>query len=249
MSVPGFAHRLRGATSHLSPSARFTLAAGLLVLGVGDLAVINLVLLPSHLAPRLATSFAPSPPPSPVAAAVDGEGASAASGDGGGRAGPEAPEGRAVVVGAAIDVAPDEFPTAPSVASEPNHAPPTATVVLAPSTDTGMPSGEFPDLHFARNTTWLSRPSRETLDGVVESLTESSGRRVVLSGHTDDVGPPDFNRALSLARAQRARRYLQARGIDLARIQIQGLGPAAPLQGEKLSEARARNRRVEIKVH
>ena len=232
MSVPGYAHPHGGATSQLSPSARFTLAAGLLALGIGDLAVINMVLLPRYFAesrgPRM-PSVAVLPAPAfalPVRATVD--------------------------AAAVVDVA-SEAPALPSGASGPAPAPPTPLAALATSpaaaTATLAPEGEFPDLLFARNTTWLSRPSREALDKVIESLREQVARRVVLSGHTDDVGPPDLNRALSKARARRASRYLLARGVATAQIEIKGLGPSLPVRGEPLAAARARNRRVEIQVH
>ena len=235
MTLSGSAHRSGGATYQLSPSARFTLAAALLALGIGDLAVINLVLLPRH----FAVSRGIRPPPlvavrAPAAAVpVDVEGASAAAMD----------------VAAGLDVLSEApVPALPPGASGPTRPPPPPLAALAPSTATGSPTGDFPDLLFARNTTWLSRPSREGLDRVVESLKEDSTRRVVLSGHTDDVGPTDLNRALSKARARRASRYLQARGIEASQIEIRGLGPAPPVKGEPLSEARARNRRVEIAV-
>jgi outer membrane protein OmpA-like peptidoglycan-associated protein len=52
MTEPGPAHPPGGALRHPSASARFVLAAGLLALGIGDLAVMNLVLLPRYLAAR-----------------------------------------------------------------------------------------------------------------------------------------------------------------------------------------------------
>jgi outer membrane protein OmpA-like peptidoglycan-associated protein len=220
MTAPGYAHRPGGATSHLSASARFTLAAGLLALGIGDLAVINMVLLPRYFADARGMHTPPpaflSPRLMDVAVAM------------------------AVDVGMAVDVAP--APAAVAVAESPVPAP--APEPRAPSAATG----DFPDLLFARNKDWLSAASRETLDRVADVLKESSTRRAILSGHTDNVGPPGVNRALSRARARRASRYLQVRGIDPAQIEIQGFGSERPVAGEPSPEARARNRRVEITV-
>ena len=221
MTAPGYAHRPGGATSHLSASARFTLAAGLLALGIGDLAVINMMLLPRYFADAGGMH---TPPPAFLS--------------------PRLME-MAVDVAVDVAVAVDEA-VAVVVAGSPSPSP-----VPSPSpspSSVPAPSSDFPDLLFARNTHWLSAPSRETLNRVVDSLTENPTRRVMLSGYTDDVGPQNLNHALSLSRARRASRYLQAHGIDAAHIEIQGLGPAPPVAGEPLSEARARNRRVEITV-
>jgi outer membrane protein OmpA-like peptidoglycan-associated protein len=222
MRGPGHTRPPAGATFHRSATARFTLAAGLLTLGIGDLAVINTVLLPRY----LATSQGASAPPTVLLPAIVPSGAALPS-----QPAPPPP---------AVPAPPPLDDRAPSLSTSTSTSVATSTVDLAV---------DFPDLLFALNTTWLSRPSRETLDRVAEVLRASPGRRVVLSGHTDDMGPRNLNRALSRARARRASRYLQGRGIDAARIDIQGLGSSPPVDGEPLAAARARNRRVEIAVH
>jgi|GEM_PF-1959298 len=224
MRGPGHARPPAGATFHLSATARFTLAAGLLTLGIGDLAVINTVLLPRYFAASQGASSAPS---LPVRAMVT-----------------------ARVAEPAHPLPPPPAVPAPLPPVAPLPSLPASTSTSIPATTTTVsPAADFPDLLFALNTTWLSRPSRETLDQVAEVLKASPDRRVVLSGHTDDMGPRDLNRALSRARARRASRYLRGRGIDAARIEIQGLGSSPPVAGEPLSAARARNRRVEIAIH
>jgi outer membrane protein OmpA-like peptidoglycan-associated protein len=236
MTVPGLAHHPGGATSHLSASARFTLAAGLLALGIGALALVNLELLPRYLAPAQATRFASLavPPPSPAPLVVLPTSPAEQGEVGGGEGPPEV--AIAVSPVASVPAPPEVPPPRPAQREEVGgEGPPAAT--------------EFPDLHFARNTTWLSATSRDTLGRVVDLLKESPTRRVVLAGHTDNLGDPDANRWLALSRARRAGRYLKARGIESAQIEIQGLGSEPPAAGEPLPEARARNRRVEIVVH
>ena len=242
MTVPGFAHRPGGATSQLSASARFTLAAGLLALGIGALALVNLELLPRYLAPAQVTRFASLavPPPSPAPPVVLPT-SPAERGEVGGGGPPEVGgEGPPEVAVAVSPVA--ALPAPPEANSPPRPAQRREGGGEGPATD-------FPDLHFARNTTWLSAPSRETLARVVDLLKKDPTRRVALAGHTDNLGDPDANRWLALSRARRAGRYMKARGIDSAQIDIQSFGSERPSDRDPSPEARARNRRVEIVVH
>jgi outer membrane protein OmpA-like peptidoglycan-associated protein len=51
---------------------------------------------------------------------------------------------------------------------------------------------------------------------------------------------------LSVNRAASVRDYLQARGVPLASIAIDGRGAREPIASNQTAEGRARNRRVEI---
>jgi outer membrane protein OmpA-like peptidoglycan-associated protein len=216
------------------------LAVGLLALGIGDVAVIDLVLLP-----RTFASPSPAHPPAPAPLpATRGEGAERS----------EAGQGPPI---AAAPPAPAPLPATRGVGAERSEAgggPGEGPGEGPPPSESPIPAEppaaeQFPDLLFARNTTWLSPESRETLDRVADALQEDPARRVALHGHTDNVGPPDLNRSLSRARARRASLYLRAHGVEPARIDIQGFGSDRPVEGEPTSAARARNRRVEIAVH
>jgi outer membrane protein OmpA-like peptidoglycan-associated protein len=230
MTRPGSGHPPGGATSHHPSSARFVLAAGLLALGIGDVAVIDLVLLPrtfgSPSSTRPTVILRPQIPPLPAPQGEDAERS-------------EAGEGPPI---AAAPPAPAPLPATRGEGAERCEA--------GEGPGEGPPAAEqFPDLLFARNTTWLSPESRETLDRVADALKEDPARGVALHGHTDNVGPPDLNRSLSRARARRASLYLRAHGVEPARIDIQGFGSDRPVEGEPTPAARARNRRVEIAVH
>jgi len=68
----------------------------------------------------------------------------------------------------------------------------------------------------------------------------------VISGHTDDSGPENLNRALSIERARRCGQWLEGHGVDSARIEIQGFGSTRPVADDRSPEAQVHNRRVEI---
>ncbi len=71
--------------------------------------------------------------------------------------------------------------------------------------------------------------------------------KVVVSGHTDDVGTEAYNLELSINRASSVVDYLLESGIDPERIKAQGFGKQAPLVGGTDDTSRAINRRVELR--
>lgn len=86
------------------------------------------------------------------------------------------------------------------------------------------------------------------LERVVEYLKENPEKNVQIEGHTDDQGTDDYNYKLSLDRANAVREYLISKGIEGSRISAVGYGKRQPLVPEKTEEARAMNRRVEMKI-
>lgn len=72
--------------------------------------------------------------------------------------------------------------------------------------------------------------------------------RVSIEGHTDNTGDPDFNKRLSLERAQAVRKWLVDRGISANRLEVRGWGQDRPATTNATEEGRARNRRMEFIV-
>jgi outer membrane protein OmpA-like peptidoglycan-associated protein len=86
------------------------------------------------------------------------------------------------------------------------------------------------------------------LDNFAASLRNNAGTELRIVGHTDSTGSDAINDPLSIQRAASARDYLSARGVALARIQIEGRGSHEPVASNDSEAGRARNRRVEIYV-
>jgi OOP family OmpA-OmpF porin len=71
---------------------------------------------------------------------------------------------------------------------------------------------------------------------------------IEVGGHTDNVGTEQRNLELSTRRAQTVRDYLVSQGYPAEKISFRGYGPSMPVDKTDSEAARARNRRVEIKV-
>ena len=87
---------------------------------------------------------------------------------------------------------------------------------------------------------------RPILDQFAQGLSGQPNTEVRIVGHTDNVGSDDLNNRLSVQRAQSARDYLSARGVDPRRVMISGRGEHEPVADNSSDAGRARNRRVEI---
>jgi outer membrane protein OmpA-like peptidoglycan-associated protein len=88
--------------------------------------------------------------------------------------------------------------------------------------------------------------SEPALVEVAKLLTQDSGLKLIVAGHTDNVGGFASNMDLSRKRAEAVVAALTSRGIAAARLNPQGLGPCAPVASNDDESGRARNRRVEL---
>jgi len=90
--------------------------------------------------------------------------------------------------------------------------------------------------------------SRPILEIVRESMAANPEITVVITGHTDSVGNAEYNRRLSLERAQAVKDWLIENNISASRMKVIGKGDAEPTATNETAEGRAQNRRVEFMV-
>lgn len=82
---------------------------------------------------------------------------------------------------------------------------------------------------------------------VVQVLNEADlFSEIVIAGHSCDLGPDEYNLALSTHRAASVRDLLLAAGLEVPAIRIQGHGEATPRLPNDSQANRSRNRRVDI---
>jgi len=91
--------------------------------------------------------------------------------------------------------------------------------------------------------------SYNELNKLETMLKQNTGMKIEISGHTDSVGPTEFNKQLSQRRANAVKSFLTSKGIDGRRIKAVGYGEEKPLaSNDDDQEGREINRRVEFKV-
>ena len=85
------------------------------------------------------------------------------------------------------------------------------------------------------------------LNELISKLASSSRvSRVTVVGHTDSIGSVAYNQKLSERRAESARSYLVAHGIDADQIDIRGEGELNPTFPNDTRANRQKNRRVDV---
>jgi len=104
------------------------------------------------------------------------------------------------------------------------------------------------DISFDTGSADIRGPFRPLLDQFAQGLRDNPRTEVRIVGHTDSTGSDAINDPLSLDRAASTRSYLAARGVDPARIRIEGHGARQPIASNDTERGRAQNRRVEIYV-
>ena len=86
------------------------------------------------------------------------------------------------------------------------------------------------------------------LDKVVQLLHDNPKLKILINGHTDNVGTVKDNTLLSNNRAKAVVGYLLQKGIAQNRLAYKGWGATQPLAGNSTEAGRAQNRRTELSV-
>ena len=102
---------------------------------------------------------------------------------------------------------------------------------------------------FQFNKSVLTPEAKLDLDKLVTDVKPDKRFFIAVEGYTDQVGSPTYNAALSRRRADAVVEYLVAQhDIPIYRIHMIGLGEQKPVDDGTTRAARAKNRRVEVKV-
>ena len=94
----------------------------------------------------------------------------------------------------------------------------------------------------------LREASKENLTNLANSLSKFGDSKLLLVGHTDNVGSDSYNLDLSRRRASAVANYLVSRGVPSARIGTSGRGETEPIAPNDNDTDRQKNRRVEVAI-
>jgi len=96
----------------------------------------------------------------------------------------------------------------------------------------------------------LTKDTKEDLDKLADGVKDAKRYFIAVEGYTDATGSRAYNEALSRRRADAVVQYLVAKhDVPVYRIHMIGLGEEKPADEGKDRSARAKNRRVEVKVY
>jgi OmpA-OmpF porin, OOP family len=104
-------------------------------------------------------------------------------------------------------------------------------------------------ISFGFNKYVLTDATKQDLDKLAQDVQADKRFFIAVEGYTDTTGPKAYNEALSRRRADAVVEYLVAKhDIPIYRVHMIGLGEEKPVDEARTREARAKNRRVEVKV-
>jgi OOP family OmpA-OmpF porin len=143
--------------------------------------------------------------------------------------------------------------TAPTVSSAPIKTPGTHVASVAPAAAATAAQDDHPSLDFnitfASGSADLTPAATKVLDTLGKALSSSelSASKFRIEGHTDTVGSPETNKALSAKRAEAVVGYLsQHYNIAGDRLTPVGMGEDSLLVPTGPNVAEQRNRRVHV---
>jgi outer membrane protein OmpA-like peptidoglycan-associated protein len=91
--------------------------------------------------------------------------------------------------------------------------------------------------------------ARANLRELARSLDQYPDSDLLILGHTDSIGPAQYNKDLSVRRADAAAEYLISEGVQRSRIATGGLGEEEPVAMNDTETGRQQNRRVEVAIY
>lgn len=102
-------------------------------------------------------------------------------------------------------------------------------------------------IYFDTGSDRIRPESSGTLKEIADMLAEHADLKLVIEGHTDNVGDAAANQALSEKRAAAVKAALvESYKVDAARLDSKGFGASKPAAKNDTPEGRQQNRRVEL---
>jgi outer membrane protein OmpA-like peptidoglycan-associated protein len=105
------------------------------------------------------------------------------------------------------------------------------------------------NLFFDYDRSTLRPESFPELNRLAEIIIKYPDIKVEIMGHTDNMGPDDYNLKLSQSRAETVRDYLISKGVPANRLVAKGYGKDRPLVENTNDKNRQMNRRVEFRFY
>jgi len=102
-------------------------------------------------------------------------------------------------------------------------------------------------INFDTGKSSISSESQTLVEELYKMVNANPSLKIMVEGHTDNVGNQGSNQTLSEQRAASVKQALVSKGIAPERISTKGFGQDKPISDNTTEEGKAKNRRVEIK--
>ncbi|MGB3398632.1 MAG: peptidoglycan-associated lipoprotein Pal [Candidatus Deferrimicrobiaceae bacterium] len=102
---------------------------------------------------------------------------------------------------------------------------------------------DFPDIHFDFDKSFLREDAKPTLQEVAAYLKANQAASILIEGHCDERGTPEYNIALGERRAESAKTYLVSLGVKAGAVSTVSFGEEKPIDPGHDEVAWERNRR------
>jgi len=102
-------------------------------------------------------------------------------------------------------------------------------------------------IEFGMNSIQAISVPENQMQAIVEYLVKNPKERLVITGHSDNVGAKAYNIALSKKRAEGVKKFLvEEYKINADRLIVRAIGASEPMADNSTAEGQAQNRRVTI---
>ncbi len=134
------------------------------------------------------------------------------------------------------------------VPTPPTPTPPTPAPVPTPAPGSQAAAIALEPAFYDFDSYALRDDARAALDRNGRLLRDNPGVNITIEGHCDERGTVEYNQALGDRRAQAARDYLVAAGVDAGRIRTISYGKERPFAEGQDESGWAQNRRAHFVV-
>lgn len=104
------------------------------------------------------------------------------------------------------------------------------------------------NLNFETGKSYIKSGSYSSLNELVDYMNRKKTLKILVAGHTDNIGAADGNLILSKDRALAVKAYLVKKGILAGRVRTEGYGMNQPIADNSTLTGRAENRRTEVQI-
>jgi len=104
------------------------------------------------------------------------------------------------------------------------------------------------NVNFMSNSAELPKSASAEINKFATFLKQNKKYNILIIGHTNNIGKPDYNLQLSKKRAEAIKSALIAKGVSEKRMKSEGKGDTEPVADNNTPEGLNLNRRVEVEL-